>query len=306
MNHHERLHAVQAVARAAGTTSRTLRHYDRIGLLPPTRVGANGYRYYDDGALLRLQRILLLRELGLGLDAIARVLAAQDAHGAGADHGAGPDHGSATSSGTGARVGEDRGAPPEAAGILRAHLAILQGERERVDRQIGAVERTIAALLRQNGTPDTRGALMSENIFDGFDQAQHRAEVERRWGARAADAGDRWWGGLDADGRAAWQRRSAELGAAWADAARRGEDPAGAEAQALAARHVAWLRGIPGTPAADPAGDAAGYVRGLGELYVADERFAANYGGQAGAEFVRDALRIYADAEWAAEPGSAG
>ena len=47
-------------------------------------------------------------------------------------------------------------------------------------------------------------------------------------------------------------------------------------------------------------------MRGLGELYVADERFAANYGGQAGAEFVRDALRIYADAEWAAEPGSAG
>ncbi|WP_010155471.1 MerR family transcriptional regulator, partial [Leucobacter chromiiresistens] len=220
MNDHERLHAVQAVARAAGTTSRTLRHYDRIGLLPPTRVGANGYRYYDDAALLRLQRILLLRELGLGLDAIARVLAAQDAHGAGSDHGAGP------SSGAGHRAGEDRGAPSGAAEILRAHLAILQGERERIARQIGAVERTIAAVLRQNGTPETRGALMSENIFDGFDQAQHRAE-----------------------------------------------------AQALAARHVAWLRGIPGTPAADPDGDVAGYVRGLGELYVADERFAANHGG---------------------------
>ena len=68
------------------------------------------------------------------------------------------------------------------------------------------------------------------------------------------------------------------------------------EAQALAARHVAWLRGIPGTPAATPGGDVAGYVRGLGELYVADPRFAANYGGQAGAEFVRAALAAYADA----------
>ena len=39
-----------------------------------------------------------------------------------------------------------------------------------------------------------------------------------------------------------------------------------------------------------------GYVIGLGEMYVADPRFAANYGGEAGAMFVRDALRIYAEA----------
>ncbi|WP_242087225.1 MerR family transcriptional regulator, partial [Microbacterium lacticum] len=63
------------VARLAGTTSRTLRHYDAIGLLSPTRVGANGYRYYDSDALVRLQRILLMRELGLGLPQIADVLA---------------------------------------------------------------------------------------------------------------------------------------------------------------------------------------------------------------------------------------
>ncbi len=37
-----------------------------------------------------------------------------------------------------------------------------------------------------------------------------------------------------------------------------------------------------------------GYVTGLGEMYVADPRFAANYGGDAGAAFVRDALRTYA------------
>ena len=46
---------------------------------------------------------------------------------------------------------------------------------------------------------------------------------------------------------------------------------------------------------ADPQGDIAGYVRGLAEMYVADERFAANYGGTAGATFVRDALTVYAD-----------
>ena len=68
------LYGISDVARAAGTTSRTLRHYQDVGLLEPTRIGANGYRYYDDAALTRLQRILLLRQLGLGVAAIAEAL----------------------------------------------------------------------------------------------------------------------------------------------------------------------------------------------------------------------------------------
>lgn len=56
--------SIQEIARLTGTTSRTLRHYDAIGLLPPTSIAANGYRCYDEAALVRLQRILLLKELG--------------------------------------------------------------------------------------------------------------------------------------------------------------------------------------------------------------------------------------------------
>ena len=63
--------SIQEIARSAGTTSRTLRHYGQIGLLTPSRIGRNGYRYYDQECLLRLQRILLLRELGLSLPDIA-------------------------------------------------------------------------------------------------------------------------------------------------------------------------------------------------------------------------------------------
>ncbi|MEU8075197.1 MerR family transcriptional regulator [Catellatospora citrea] len=66
--------SIQDVARLAGTTSRTLRHYDELGLLTPSRVGGNGYRVFDQDCLVRLQRILLLRELGLGLPAIAEVI----------------------------------------------------------------------------------------------------------------------------------------------------------------------------------------------------------------------------------------
>ena len=61
----------------SGVTARTLRYYHEIGLLPPARIGGNGYRYYDRPRLLQLQEILLLRELGLDLAQIAEVLAGE-------------------------------------------------------------------------------------------------------------------------------------------------------------------------------------------------------------------------------------
>ena len=157
---------------------------------------------------------------------------------------------------------------------------------------------------------------MSQNMFDGFDHTRYRSEVEERWGKDAYTRGDQWWRSLGEDGQAEWQAHAARLAADWVEAAERGEDPHGAAGQDLARRHVEWLTGIPGTPAwkgtrsapaaesarplpqpaSAPAGDIAAYVRGLAEMYVADERFAANYGGVEGAAFVRDALIAYVGA----------
>ncbi len=53
---------------------RTLRHYDEIGLLKPSRVTEAGYRQYDDSALERLHTILLFRELEFPLADIARII----------------------------------------------------------------------------------------------------------------------------------------------------------------------------------------------------------------------------------------
>lgn len=57
---------------------RTLRHYDRIGLLRPSRVTEAGYREYDQAALERLHTILLFRELEFPLGEIRRILDAPD------------------------------------------------------------------------------------------------------------------------------------------------------------------------------------------------------------------------------------
>jgi DNA-binding transcriptional MerR regulator len=236
--------SIQEVARLAGTTSRTLRHYDDVGLLRPSRIGSNGYRYYDADALVRLQRILLLRDLGLGLPQIARALESQ----------------------------------PDEARALRTHAAWLRAEQERIARQIETVERTVRT-IEKGEEP------MAEQMFEGFDHTQHREEVEQRWGKDAYARSDTWWRGLSDDERAAWR-----------EAAGRGVDPTSIEAQELAREHVAWLASIPGTPRG-PDGTAApdGYVVGLAETYVADPRFAATYGGQDGATFVRDALVAFVE-----------
>lgn len=69
---------VKQLAKLAGITPRTLHYYDKIGLLKPSQVGGNGYRYYADESLLRLQQILLYRELGMPLEIIKEILDSPD------------------------------------------------------------------------------------------------------------------------------------------------------------------------------------------------------------------------------------
>lgn len=135
---------------------------------------------------------------------------------------------------------------------------------------------------------------MAETMFDGFDHTRYKEEVEERWGTEAYARSNAWWRGMSDDERRAWLAHSHQLATDWQAAAQEaGVTPDSTVAQDLAHRHIEWLRGIPGTPAETRSGDLAGYVRGLAEMYVADARFAATYGGTSGATFVRDALLTY-------------
>lgn len=109
--------SIAEVARMARTTSRTLRHYHEIGLLEPAWIGDNGYRYYEREQLLRLQRILLLRELDLDLATIAEVLAGQQ----------------------------------DSASALRAHQRRIAREQQRLERLQHTLSRTLAHI--EKGTP---------------------------------------------------------------------------------------------------------------------------------------------------------
>jgi DNA-binding transcriptional MerR regulator len=68
-------HSISEVARMSGVTSRTLRHYDDIGLLTPASVDpVTGYRRYEPDQALRLHRILALRDLGVPLSEVGQLV----------------------------------------------------------------------------------------------------------------------------------------------------------------------------------------------------------------------------------------
>ncbi|MFE2018589.1 MerR family transcriptional regulator [Streptomyces sp. NPDC059499] len=135
---------IAEVARMSGVTARTLRHYDEVGLLPPAWIGTNGHRYYEERQLLRLQQILVLRELGVGLSEVGRILAEQ--------------------------VDELE--------ALRGHRRRLLAERDRLDALAGTVSRTITELeqSRKDGKPMT-AISRPENLFEGVRPAQYRESL---------------------------------------------------------------------------------------------------------------------------------
>ncbi|MDH6282205.1 MerR family transcriptional regulator [Prescottella agglutinans] len=242
--------SIQQLARITGTTSRTLRHYGSLGLLEPSRIGANGYRYYGQPALVRLQRILLLRELGLGLAAIADVLAGET----------------------------------DAATALGTHLGLLEQEQARLGRQIASVRTTLDKTRR--GEP-----LMAEEMFDGFDHTRYKDEVIERWGAQAYESSDAWWRSLSDDDKSGFRQRQLDIAADYGRAHGAGLAPDSPEVQEITGRHYEWVAA--GWQGRRPGADA---FAGLGEMYVADPRFAENYDrhGAGTAAFVRDAMLAYA------------
>lgn len=68
------MRTVKEMSILSGVSVRTLHYYDQIGLLKPSQVGDNGYRYYGEAEIERLQEILLFRELDFPLKQIKEIV----------------------------------------------------------------------------------------------------------------------------------------------------------------------------------------------------------------------------------------
>ncbi|HEX6304046.1 MAG TPA: MerR family transcriptional regulator [Anaerolineales bacterium] len=135
-------YTIKEIADLAGVTTRTLRYYDEIGLLEPADTGDNGYRYYDQGSLLRLQQILFFRELDVPLKDIHLIMSRPDFS------------------------------------LLRAleeHRASLENRAKRLGKLIDTVDRTIETIKGDQ-------IMTAKDYFEGFDETQYEEEARQRWG----------------------------------------------------------------------------------------------------------------------------
>ena len=70
---------IKEFAKLTGVSVRALHYYDEIGLLKPAFVDEqNGYRFYDENSLLRMQEILFYSELDFSLKSILEILSSPD------------------------------------------------------------------------------------------------------------------------------------------------------------------------------------------------------------------------------------
>jgi DNA-binding transcriptional MerR regulator len=147
---------VKQLSKMAGVTPRTLHHYDNIGLLKPSRIGDNGYRYYGEEALLRLQQILFYRELDVPLDEIKKIMGRRDF---------------------------------DVLEALQNHKAALQKQSARLTRLLATVDNTIEylkgeKLMSQNG------------FFEGFSEEQqekYAQEAEQMYDPETVRESNRKW-----------------------------------------------------------------------------------------------------------------
>jgi len=155
------MYTVKQLSKLAGVTPRTLHHYDEIGLLKPTRVGENGYRYYGEEALLRLQQILFYRELDLPLEDIKKIMGRRDY---------------------------------DILGAVYSHKEALQKQVTRLNRLLATVDNTIHH-LKGNVPMNEKG------LFEGFseeEQEKYALEAEQLYDAETVRASNKKWKGYSA------------------------------------------------------------------------------------------------------------
>ncbi len=146
---------IQEFAKLAGVTVRALHHYDRLGLLQAAHRSEAGYRLYCHDDLGRLERILVLRYLGLSLREIGGLLRAPGS--------SGPDSLPAT---------------------LTRQRTVLRDRRTGLDRVLHAIERA-QARLESGAEPEW---LLYQTILKEIHMQDSQNWTEKYYSAEGVEA----------------------------------------------------------------------------------------------------------------------
>lgn len=193
------MYTVKQLSDLAEISVRTLHYYDEIGLLRPTQVGENGYRYYDDAALLRLQQILFYREIGLELMQIKEVLDRPDF---------------------------------DLLVALRSHRQALQDKINRLNNLVNTVDSTIMHLAGEL-------KMSKKRLFEPFSeekQKEYERSARLQYGPQTVNESIKRWNGYTTADKERIGNEGNQVYSDLVDALEAGKAPTSADVQAILVR----------------------------------------------------------------------
>jgi DNA-binding transcriptional MerR regulator len=228
---------VKQVAKISGVSVRALHHYDEIGLLKPASIGRNGYRYYGRDELLRLQQILLHRELDIPLGEIRAIL------------------------------DDPKFDQLEALQTQREKLA---AEAKRYAQLVRTIDRTIADL---NGDNAMRNAELYKGI-SAEKQAEYEAWLVGKYGGdmpERIELSQKKYDSLTEAEKKQLQDNLQEIDTAWVDAMKNGVPADSMALEPLMERYRDWVSYMWNKPCPPEA------FTGLADLHLGHPDFVARY-----------------------------
>lgn len=247
-------YTVSQLAEISGVSNRTLRYYDQIGLLKPARINESGYRIYEQEEVDILQQIVFYRELDVSLDEIKDIIQQPTFNKMKA---------------------------------LENHCHNLKQQRERLDKIIQTVEKTIA---------NNKGeiTMQDKEKFEGFkekvikeNETHYGREIRTQYGDNLIDQSNKKFKNMTQIDYDAWKNLEKEIIDLLPKAYQTG-NPTSELAQLLAAKHKAWLMYT--WPEYSKHAHA-----GLAEMYVNDTAFTNYYDRhvEGGTQFLKDAILVF-------------
>lgn len=247
---------VKQVAKVSGVSIRALHHYDEIGLLKPASIGRNGYRYYGREELLRLQQILLHRELDIPLGEIRAIL------------------------------DDPKFDQLEALHAQRDKLAL---EAKRYAQLVRTIDRTIADLNGEN-------AMRNAELYKGISaekQAEYEKWLVEKYGGDMPEriaVSRKKYDSLSQAEKDALNTELMDVETAWADAMKNGVPADSKSLDPLLRRHREWVAAMWNKPCPPEA------YAGLADLHLGHPDFVSRYEafGEGFSDYHAASMKAYA------------
>ena len=251
-------YSIRELSELAGVSARTLRYYDEIKLLRPTRTSEAGYRFYGTKEVELLQQILFYRERGMELEQIKGILYDPNF---------------------------------DLRNALEEHLLELEQQRRRTEQLIHNIRQTIASMEGEYEMSDKERFEAFKKEMVEENEKQYGDEIREKYGEEEVTAYNQKMLNMTGDQFQRFQKLETEIRTRLEQAVLKGDAPENKEVQEVVALHKEWLMMTWKKYTKEA------HI-GVGKMYVADERFKKYYDKEVAgcAELLSAAIQVFCQA----------